>query len=73
LYAVRAHNERNINKLTTMKQITISDMNAALKVGAIPVQLVRRSGRDAGDRPDLAAAADVVPVPALLLALTVKV
>jgi len=27
-----------------MNTITISDMNAALKVGAIPVQLVRRSG-----------------------------
>jgi hypothetical protein len=39
----RAHHERNINKLTTMNAITISDMNAALKVGTIPVQLVRRS------------------------------
>jgi hypothetical protein len=27
-----------------MKNITISDMNAALKVGTIPVQLVRRNG-----------------------------
>jgi hypothetical protein len=27
-----------------MKNITISDMHAALKVGTIPVQLVRRSG-----------------------------
>ena len=27
-----------------MKNITIADMNAALKVGTIPVQLVRRNG-----------------------------